>query len=805
LVQALAKAPRQASTPSINPLHYQAQYLNVGGSLLALMHQPPEAQYTSIKAIKGLQTWQREAFMNRLAEQASSGALLRQQPPFAVGQDAIWLPTVESADIIKAGGLAEVPIGLAKGFLANGLGKPSLVMPLYLGQQKVKGQWINYQLIPCTPTPNQTLFSITTTAPNGQITAQKTFELTPVLTFEVSIAELDRTPEANEVELLKAAPKEVAPVTVELLKATINGVPHLFLHHQETATSRSFFDISCSKAMKAPSPYVGSRFSEIRRFTFFTRALKELQWVLAEHDPTGESTGIALPKVLFLNDWQVGALPALTRYTAYDEAMDRVNRQLAKDSTDATPPLSPTQRQALLARYEGLGHFFAKHQQSNVLVHNFAYQGEHPNHRPGDRQKTEYLYNLLFYKQAAQVMRHAHGINNAALPPALMHNLAVENRFNLLRMAVGTADRIIAVSPNYAKELTEHSSLGGLMRPLLQRRAQHGTLIGITNGYDKHLLLPTQSWLSTNLKGLKFDNGKAVSRALKGLAPQWKHVQSSKAQATASKGSKAQIFGETLASAEACFVQAKQHNRHVFLQFLRQWLPANSEHVVLAEHTQLQGIEEHSPIFYTVGRLVEQKGFDQLAEAIACLLREVEAHNQQHPQHPKPLPLFVIQGSGDEKYRKALVALKEQLVATGFAHLAAPIVLIDVPDANLKNLAMACADYFMVPSKFEPCGLVQMEALAAGTPVVAMAVGGLSDTIVHQHTGFLSQGPVWFNLSNPEDTTHNAQLFYGALAQAYQTFVEESQTFATMQVHALCQNFSWALGPTQAYGSLLPS
>ena len=77
--------------------------------------------------------------------------------------------------------------------------------------------------------------------------------------------------------------------------------------------------------MKATSPYVGSRFAEIRRFTFFTRALKELQWVLAENDPNGIETGIKLPKVLLLNDWQVGALASVMRYTAYYEATDRAN------------------------------------------------------------------------------------------------------------------------------------------------------------------------------------------------------------------------------------------------------------------------------------------------------------------------------------------------------------------------------------------------------------------------------------------------------------------------------------------------
>ncbi len=84
----------------------------------------------------------------------------------------------------------------------------------------------------------------------------------------------------------------------------------------------------------------------------------------------------------------------------------------------------------------------------------------------------------------------------------------------------------------------------------------------------------------------------------------------------------------------------------------------------------------------------------------------------------------------------------------------------DSYDEPLAHLLFAGADTFCMPSRFEPCGLAQMQAMAYGTPTIATAVGGLVDTIVdfdadpNNGTGFLT---VTNDLAGLVDATHRAQ------------------------------------------------
>jgi glycogen synthase len=788
-------------------LTYQVQQLNVGGTTMAFMHQ--NAVPETVEA-KTLHLWQTESYVSLLAEKALKGAFSPYQHEFILGEDEVWLPTAESSEVIKAGGLAEVPVGLANGFITKGIAQPRLIMPLYVGQQRVKNNWVRFAL---EDLPNQSpkeglaqkRYTITTFNANTQtVIACKTFDLDHLFSFNVHVADLKRNHTADEVfMLLEQTEKSVGVVSIEVLKATINGIPHLFLHQPACANSESFFDISCTQPMKATSPYVGSRFSEIRRFTFFTRALKELQWVLAENDPNGIETGIKLPKVLLLNDWQVGALASVMRYTAYYEATDRANDCLQQ-------PDNTFSEADIFEKYKNLADFFARRQQMNVIVHNFAYQGEHPNHRLGDKQKTEYLYNLLFYKYAARIMTQAHGINDARVPHQLMKNIAIENRFNLMRMAVGATDNVVVVSPNYAAELTQQPNLGGIMQSLLTIRASHGTLKGIVNGYDKELLLPTEAWINRNIGQLKTHKTAStpVAQQLKPLDSRWNKVQRgtlSPAHTISYLNTSFDVFGASLNTAKKAVITAKQHNKKILLHFLQQFITHHPEHLVQAKYTSLTTLTVNSPIFYTVGRLVEQKGFDQFALAAKTLLLEIETtnHTRQLTNQPLlPLPIFVIQGSGDEKWRKQWIELKQSFVKIGLSHLATPIVLLDLPDSNLKNLCMIAADYLVVASKFEPCGLVQMEALAAGTPVLAMNVGGLKDTVQSGTVGYLTEDTVGFDFTSQTTLVHNSQLLAKVLKQGYETYVNSPTVFEALQIEAISQNYSWMLGATDAYASL---
>lgn len=113
------------------------------------------------------------------------------------------------------------------------------------------------------------------------------------------------------------------------------------------------------------------------------------------------------------------------------------------------------------------------------------------------------------------------------------------------------------------------------------------------------------------------------------------------------------------------------------------------------------------PVVGLVSRLVDQKGFDLLA-ALGDELPRLGA-------------AFVILGSGERAYEdfwRALASRHPDQVAARIGF-----------DEGLAHLVEGGADLFLMPSRFEPCGLNQMYSLRYGTVPVVRATGGLSDTV----------------------------------------------------------------------------
>ena len=113
------------------------------------------------------------------------------------------------------------------------------------------------------------------------------------------------------------------------------------------------------------------------------------------------------------------------------------------------------------------------------------------------------------------------------------------------------------------------------------------------------------------------------------------------------------------------------------------------------------------PLVGCISRLSDQKGFDLIIDAAWQMLDRGVA--------------FVLLGSGDEFYERRFQALHDarpQQVGVYFGY-----------SNELAHKIEAGADIFLMPSKFEPCGLNQMYSLRYGTPPVVRAVGGLDDTI----------------------------------------------------------------------------
>jgi starch synthase len=113
------------------------------------------------------------------------------------------------------------------------------------------------------------------------------------------------------------------------------------------------------------------------------------------------------------------------------------------------------------------------------------------------------------------------------------------------------------------------------------------------------------------------------------------------------------------------------------------------------------------PVIGLVTRLVDQKGID-LVLAAADELMALDAS-------------WVVLGSGDARYEAAFRTLAQRLPA----RIAVTIGF----DEGLAHQIEAGADVFLMPSRFEPCGLNQMYSLRYGTVPVVRAVGGLDDTV----------------------------------------------------------------------------
>ena len=129
------------------------------------------------------------------------------------------------------------------------------------------------------------------------------------------------------------------------------------------------------------------------------------------------------------------------------------------------------------------------------------------------------------------------------------------------------------------------------------------------------------------------------------------------------------------------------------------------------------------PLIGMIARLNCQKGLDflLLEERGKSLLERIINLGAQ----------VVILGKGEKAYTKKLNLLEKKLKKQGAFRF------IDRFDEDLAHLIYAASDIFLMPSRFEPCGLVQIIAMRYGSLPLAHKTGGLADTIRDQVTGFL--------------------------------------------------------------------
>lgn len=183
----------------------------------------------------------------------------------------------------------------------------------------------------------------------------------------------------------------------------------------------------------------------------------------------------------------------------------------------------------------------------------------------------------------------------------------------------------------------------------------------------------------------------------------------------------------------------------------------------LQEHLGLE-VRDDLPLFGVVSRLTEQKGLDlvlMLAERLINLPAQI-----------------ALLGAGDpamEAGFRALAAAYPGRVGATFGF-----------DEQLAHRIEAGADVFLMPSRFEPCGLNQMYSLTYGTPPVVRATGGLADTVIDATPTTLADGTgngFVFREPAPE-------ALWQAIARAA-TAWRDRRTWRRIQQNGMRCDFSW--------------
>jgi len=207
-----------------------------------------------------------------------------------------------------------------------------------------------------------------------------------------------------------------------------------------------------------------------------------------------------------------------------------------------------------------------------------------------------------------------------------------------------------------------------------------------------------------------------------------------------------------------------------------EWDPANDPHIAahysvkiltgkkkcrrdLLHAFGLEDVPATTAVLGIVSRFATQKGFDLIAEIMEQLVQEDI--------------VLVALGTGEEFYERLLTELAAKYPEKVRVHVAY--------DDTMAHKVEAGADIFLMPSRYEPCGLNQIYSLKYGTVPVVHATGGLEDTIDEQPDS--GNGFKFYGYSGP--------VFLDAIRRALALFRQKDK-WAAMMRRGMEQEYSWA-------------
>ncbi|MGF1448207.1 MAG: glycogen synthase GlgA [Opitutales bacterium] len=174
-------------------------------------------------------------------------------------------------------------------------------------------------------------------------------------------------------------------------------------------------------------------------------------------------------------------------------------------------------------------------------------------------------------------------------------------------------------------------------------------------------------------------------------------------------------------------------------------------------------VDPSVPVYGVVSRLYDQKGLDWLATITPWIMAEMSVQ-------------IVVLGAGEP-------ALEANFQALATRYPGRVGCFIGYSEA-LAHLVEAGSDFFVMPSRFEPCGLNQMYSLAYGTLPIVRATGGLVDTVRNydeatgEGTGFIFEQP-------------DERALYYTIGWACSTWYDRPAHYRQLQQRAMAEDFSW--------------
>ncbi len=192
--------------------------------------------------------------------------------------------------------------------------------------------------------------------------------------------------------------------------------------------------------------------------------------------------------------------------------------------------------------------------------------------------------------------------------------------------------------------------------------------------------------------------------------------------------------------------------------------------IYLQEYFGLK-INQTKPVVGMVSRITEQKGFELLIKILPAIMKlDIQ---------------LVIMGGGDKKYEKIFTeATKKYPGKFGYKPF----------EQKHETLVYAGSNFFLMPSRFEPCGLGQLLSLRYGSIPIVHRVGGLSETVTDFDPKTGKGNGFVFSSYDPKS-------LLAAIVRAMELYKNDPEAWGKLMLTALKQVYSWEL-PAKKYESL---